>query len=253
MIAMDDVAWVAGKLRELLSGIGIHGILLDGILAFLAVFVVANLVVLQSWEWDNTKLLVYWYLGAALLIGSAVTRAWRRWWQRAGAVLVAGTTLLTGVLVLLRLLPWTPAADAVGGPYASVSAADARVAAVVASATPRTAVFLTEGKPNDPVLELAGRTAVLGYYGWLWSYGTDFGTRPADVRTMLEGCHTTTRQGCAVFGLLRRYDVGYAEIDDRLQDPGVIDSNVGLEWWAAQGFPVVARSDHVTVYDVHGA
>jgi hypothetical protein len=53
-----------------------------------------------------------------------------------------------------------------------------------------------------------------------------------------------------VFGLLGRYHVGYAEIDDRLDAPGVVDNQVGLKWWAAQGFPVVARSDHVTVYDV---
>jgi hypothetical protein len=84
----------------------------------------------------------------------------------------------------------------------------------------------------------------------LWSYGTDFGTRYNDVRTMLEGCQGQPRSSCAVFGLLGRYHVGYAEIDDRLDAPGVVDNQVGLKWWAAQGFPVVARSDHVTVYDV---
>jgi len=219
-------------------------------LALTAVFVVANLVVLQSWDWDNTKLLVYWYLGAALLIGTLVTRLWRRWWRGAAAAALATATLLTGILVLVRLLPWTPATDAVGGPYTSVTAADAHLARVVAASTARGAVFLTEGKPNDPVLELAGRTAVMGYYGWLWSYGTDFGSRPADVHTMLEGCHSAPRSACRVFGLLRRYRVAYAEIDDRLQDPGVLVSDVDLRWWASQGFPVLARSDHVTVYDV---
>ncbi len=220
-------------------------------LGFMAVFVVANLVVFQSWDWDNTKLFVYWYLGAALLIGTLVTRLWWRWW-RAMSVFITATVLLTGVLVLLRLLPWTPAADAVGGPYTTATAADVRLAALVAAVTPSNAVFLTEGKPNDPVLTLAGRTGVMGYYGWLWSYGTDFGGRPQDVRTMLEGCTTQSRADCPVFGLLHRYGVGYAEIDDRTADAGVFDSQVGLAWWSQQGFPVVARSDHVTVYDVRG-
>jgi hypothetical protein len=90
----------------------------------------------------------------------------------------------------------------------------------------------------------------MGYYGWLWSYGTDFGNRYADVHTMLDGCHSQPRTGCAVFELLRQYGVGYVEIDDRVDSPGVIDSQVDLSWWGSQGFPVVARSGHITVYDV---
>lgn len=219
-------------------------------LAFLAVFAAANLVVFQSWEWDNTKLLAYWYLGAALLVGTLVARWWRRWWRGVAAAVVVSTVLLTGFLVLARLLPWTPAGDAVGGPYSSATADDVRLAARVAAVTPSHAVFLTEGKPNDPVLTLAGRTAVMGYYGWLWSYGTDFGSRPQDVRTMLAGCPSRPLTDCSVFSLLRRYNVDYVEIDDRIGDAGVFDTQVGVTWWASQGLAVVARSDHITVYDV---
>jgi hypothetical protein len=222
-------------------------------MALSAVFVVANLVVFQSWDWDNTKLFAYWYLGAALLVSTLVVRWWRRWWRGAAAAVVATTVLLTGVLVLVRLLPWTPANDSIGGPYTTATVDDVRLAAAVAAATPSNAVFLTEGKPNDPVLTLAGRTAVMGYYGWLWSYGTDFGQRPQDVRSMLEGCPTQARSDCRVFGLLHTYRVAYAEIDDRVGDAGVFDAQVGVTWWAQQGFPVVARSGHVTVYDVRGS
>ena len=217
-----------------------------------AVFVVANLVVFQSWDWDNTKLLTYWYLGVGLLVGTLVVRWWRRWWRGVGAFALATSVLLTGVIVLLRLLPWTPAVDAVGGPYTTATGSDVQLAREVAASTPATAVFLTEGRPNDPLLMFGGRTALMGYYGWLWSYGTDFGTRYADVRTMLEGCGQQPRQTCPVFALLARYRVGFAEIDDHLTAPGVVDGQVDLAWWAAQGFPVVARSDHVVVYDVRG-
>jgi hypothetical protein len=219
-------------------------------LPFVAVFLVANVLVLQSWDWDNTKLFVYWYLGVALLLGTLIVRWWRRWWRGVASLTLAASVLLTGVLVLLRLMPWTPAMDAVGGPYTSVPADDVQMATTVAAATPANAVFLTEGRPNDPVLIVAGRTTVMGYYGWLWSYGTDFGTRYDDVRTMLEGCHTQPRPSCPVFDLLGRYRVQYVEIDDRVTSPGVVDAQVDVNWWAAQGFPVVARSDHVTVYDV---
>ena len=219
-------------------------------LPFVAVFAAANLVVFQSWDWDNTKLLAYWYLGVALLLAALIVHWWRRWWRGVAAALMATTVLLTGLLVLARLLPWTPAADAVGGPYTLVPTNEVRMAATVAASTPPNAIFLTEGRPNDPILALAGRTAVMGYYGWLWSYGTDFGTRVDDVKTMLEGCHDQPRSHCAAIDLMRRYGVSYAEIDDQIGAPGVIDAQVDLNWWAAQGFPVVARSDHVTVYDV---
>jgi hypothetical protein len=159
------------------------------------------------------------------------------------------TVLLTGILVLARLLPWTPTNDAIGGPYSAATAGDVRLAAAVATATPSNAIFLTEGKPNDPVLTLAGRTAVMGYYGWLWSYGTDFGSRPQDVRTMLEGCPSQSTN-CPVSGLLRTYHVDFVEIDDRIGDAGIFDSQVNVGWWASQGFPVLAHSDHITVYDV---
>jgi hypothetical protein len=219
-------------------------------LPFVVVFLVANVVVFQSWDWDNTKLFAYWYLGVALLLGTLIVRWWRPRWRRAAALTLATSMLLTGVLVLLRLMPWTPAIDSVGGPYTSVPVDEIQMATTVAASTPAGAVFLTEGRPNDPVLMVAGRTSVLGYYGWLWSYGTDFGTRFNDVRTMLEGCPGQTGSRCAVFDLLTTYHVAYAEIDDQLTAPGVIDDRVNLKWWAAQGFPVVARSDHVTVYDV---
>jgi len=55
-----------------------------------------------------------------------------------------------------------------------------------------------------------------------------------------------------VFSLLHRYGISYVEIDNRLTDPGAIDPRVGLTWWAEQGLPVVASTDHITIYDVRG-
>jgi hypothetical protein len=204
-------------------------------------------VVFQSWDWDNTKLLVYWYLAVALVVGALCAHWWRRWWRGALAIAIPGTMLLTGTLVLLRLLPWTPPEDAITGPYVVASAAERSMAATVAATTDRRAVFLTSGRPNDPLLAVAGRTALMGYYGWLWSYGTDFGSRYADEVTMYAGCATTPRS-CAVPTLLRRYGISYVEVDDRLNDPGAM--KVDVTWWAGLQLPVIARSDHITVYDV---
>jgi hypothetical protein len=223
---------------------------LELFLAGVLVFAICNVVVFQSWDWDNTKLFVYWYLAVALVLGALAAHWWRRFWPRIGVGAMAASVLLTGIVVMLRFAPWTPPRNQVGGPYTIVSAAELTMASRVAASTPGNAVFLTFGRPNDPLLAAAGRTGVMGYYGWLWSYGTAFGSRYIDVVRMYQGCAASAP--CTVPELLRRYDVSYVEIDDRVSDPGAITANVGFSWWRQQGFPVVASDADIVVYDVRG-
>ncbi|MBV8300486.1 MAG: hypothetical protein JOY68_01015, partial [Candidatus Dormibacteraeota bacterium] len=225
--------------------------LLELLCGAMIVFALCDVVVFQSWDWDNTKLLVYWYLVAGMLAAALASHWWRRGaWRTVASVLIPTTMLLTGAVVMLRLLPWTPPQDSVTGPYSIASADEVAMAREVAAATPGNAVFLTFGRPNDPLLAVAGRTSVMGYYGWLWSYGTDFGTRIGDVQQLYQGCSGTP---CDVSELLHEYHVSYVEIDDRVTDSGAITQSVNAAWWASQGFPVVARSVHITVYDVRSA
>ncbi|HEX6538301.1 MAG TPA: hypothetical protein VF155_03885 [Candidatus Dormibacteraeota bacterium] len=216
----------------------------------MVVFAVCNVVVFQSWDWDNTKLLVYWYLVVGLVAGALLTAAWRHRWRGLLASALFVTMVLTGAVVMLRFGPWTPAANQVGGPFVIVDAQERALAETVAAETPPHSIFLTFGIPNDPVLTVAGRTSLMGYYGWLWSYGTLFGTRQSDIDTMYRGCAATTN--CPVVDLLRRYGVSYVELDDRVSSPGAVTPDVGFTWWSSQGFPVVARTAHIVVYDVRG-
>ena len=225
--------------------------LLELALGALIIFAACNLVVFQSWNWDNTKLLVYWYLVIALLIGALATHWWKRVWPRVAALLLVAPVLLTGALVVVRLLPWTPPEDAITGPYTIATAQEVQLASTIDRVTQKGAVFLTFGRPNDPVLAVAGRIGVMGYGGWLWSYGISFETRYEDVQAMYNGCAADAAT-CPVFSLLRKYGISYVEIDDRLTDPGAIDSRASLTWWAGEGLPVVAHSDHITIYDVRG-
>ena len=224
--------------------------LLELTLGALIIFAACNLVVFQSWNWDNTKMLVYWYLVIALLIGALAAHWWRRVWPRVAAIVLVAPVLLTGTLVVLRLLPWTPPQDSITGPYTIANTQELQLASTIDAVTPKGSVFLTFGRPNDPVLAAAGRIGVMGYGGWLWSYGITFETRYKDVQTMYTGC--AGQAACPVFSLLHRYGISYVEIDNRLNDPGAIDPHVGLTWWAEQGLPVVARTDHITIYDVRG-
>nr|MDP9211871.1 hypothetical protein [bacterium] len=66
-------------------------------------------------------------------------------------------------------------------------------------------VWLTGQQVNNPVASLAGRRLVLGYTGWLWSYGLDFAQRESDVRRMYEGVPETPE-------LLRQYRIDFVMI-----------------------------------------
>src|SRR5205823_9501824 len=42
---------------------------------FCLVFLIANVVVFQPWDWDNTKVLVFWYLAGAVAVGALLHRS----------------------------------------------------------------------------------------------------------------------------------------------------------------------------------
>jgi len=251
VVAIAAAARLGGVTAGRVMTAAFPGPLLELTLGALIIFAACNLVVFQSWSWDNTKLLVYWYLVMALVVGALATHWWRRVLPRVAAIVLVVPMLLTGVLVVLRLLPWTPPQDAITGPYTIASAQELHLASTIDRVTPKGSVFLTFGRPNDPVLAVAGRIGVMGYGGWLWSYGISFETRYRDVQAMYDGCAADAAT-CPVFRLLRTYGISYVEIDNRLADPGAIDAQASMAWWADQGLPVVASSDHITIYDVRG-
>ena len=219
------------------------------LLACLPLFLLCNVVVFQTWDWDNTKLLLYWYLGVALLVSAIAVRLWAGVWRRLLAVLLVGSMVATGALAVLRLLPYTPAAAAVTGPWGVASAADQRLAAAIERDTPANAVFLVSSSTDDlfdPVPLLTGRPVVIFFYPWLWSYGLDYGERLADVQTATAGCGTTSIQRCeTILAILRRYQVSYVEVNQTFPA-------AGAAWWAAQRLPVTASVPGSTVYDVRG-
>ena len=218
-------------------------------LATIPILVLCNVVVFQSWDWDNTKLLVYWYLGVALAVAAITVHLWVGFWRRILAVLLAGSVLATGTLAVLRLLPFTPPSSSVTGPYVVASAAQLQLAATLDSRTAPDAVFLISASTSDffdPVPLLTGRPVVIDYYPWLWSYGLDYGQRLTDVQIAMAGCGSTSLGGCAsILDVLRRYRVSYVEVNQGFPPDGVA-------WWSAQKLPVIASAPGVTVYDVRG-
>eukprot|EP00276_Gloeochaete_wittrockiana_P003050 CAMPEP_0184660452 /NCGR_PEP_ID=MMETSP0308-20130426/34000_1 /TAXON_ID=38269 /ORGANISM="Gloeochaete witrockiana, Strain SAG 46.84" /LENGTH=597 /DNA_ID=CAMNT_0027101065 /DNA_START=280 /DNA_END=2073 /DNA_ORIENTATION=+ len=165
-------------------------------LAFWAVLVVGTLVQFQPWKLDNVKIIVSWHMVASAAVGLLLERI-RSFGKGLHWKVVAYTflTLLTlsAVLCVAREthLQWPLYA-----PH------DTEVAAWVRSHTSVDAVFLTGDSHRHPVSSLGGRIQVMGYKGWLWSHGYNFGGRAEDVGTMLRG-------GPDIEPLLKKYAVEY--------------------------------------------
>ncbi|HEV8632456.1 MAG TPA: hypothetical protein VGV61_19235 [Thermoanaerobaculia bacterium] len=199
----------------------------------LALFAVANVYLFQPHAYDNLKLLFYAYLALAAGTARLLTDWWRR--GRAARVTAALVTLLatgSGAASVLReaTLHW-PLLDA----------DEVALGMALRAATPPEARFLTADRHNHPVPIVAGRRIVLGYRGWLWTYGLDTARVLADVRAIYRG------DGDAP-ALLRRYGVDYVVVGPAERRSFAVD-----EQFFARRYPLLLQSGRYRVYSVGGA
>ena len=187
-------------LLALLSPLALRGRARLLIAPFSLVFLIANLVKFQPWDWDNSKLLVFWYLASGVAVGALLVRLWRSHALAAiGATAIWLSLTLSGGLSLMQYLPPQ------GPSYVWFTAEQVQLAADVRRLTPAKAVFVTGEQPNNPIADLAGRSVVMSYPGWLWSYGIDYTQREADLFRIYRG-------GAAALDLLHRYHADYVVI-----------------------------------------
>jgi hypothetical protein len=187
-------------LLALLSPLALSGRARLLIAPFSLVFLIANLIKFQPWDWDNSKLLVFWYLASGIAVGAMLVRLWRLTALGAVTALALWVSLLAaGVLSLMQFLPPQ------GPAYVWFSAEDIQLAAQVRATTPAKAVFVTGEQPNNPIADLAGRSVLMSYPGWLWSYGINYAQREADLARIYSG-------GGDALPLLRHYHADYVVI-----------------------------------------
>ena len=220
-------------LVALLSPLALRGRARLLIAPFALVFLVANLIKFQPWDWDNSKLLVFWYLASAVAVGAVLVRLARA--HLVGGIVAAAIWLslvFSGVLSLMQSLPPQ------GPAYVWFSAEEVRLAAEVRRQTPAKAVFVTGEEPNNPIADLAGRSVLMSYPGWLWSYGIDYAQREADIARIYRG-------GPGTIELLRRYHADYIVVGPN--ERGGMNPNV--DYFNAQ-FRLVLHTPNYDVYAV---
>jgi hypothetical protein len=222
-------------LLALLSPLALPGRARLVIAPFSLVFLIANLIKFQPWDWDNSKLLVFWYLASAVAVGAMLIRLWRTLAGALAAVVLWISLVAAGVLSLIQFLPPQ------GPAYVWFSPEDIQIANEVRNGTAPKAVFVTGEQPNNPIADLAGRSVLMSYPGWLWSYGINYAQREADLAKIYGG-------GTQTLALLRRYHIDYVVIGP--SERATLNPNLA---YFSSNFRLALHTPNYEIYAVPGS
>jgi hypothetical protein len=163
--------------------------------AFLAWFIMPNVVKLAPWVWDNIKVLIYWFVGFVPLVALFVARLVKSGPSRRAAGVTALVVLtLAGGLDIWRVVSGQTE-------YGEFDRDGIAFAALIRDETPPHALLLNAPTWNTPVF-LSGRRSLLGYTGHVWSRGLPYTEREADIGRIYAG-EADAEQ------LLSRYGIEY--------------------------------------------
>jgi hypothetical protein len=208
-----------------------HSPLLFFYLPFAFLFVVSNAAKLAPWEWDNIKVLIYWFIGSIPFVALLLSWLWRNkatWLKTAGGICFV-ILIASGALDVWRSVS--------GQINYKVFDKDAiELAEQIKRRTNPKAMFLNAPTYNTAIV-LTGRRSLMRYSGHLLSHGINYAGREADVKRMYQG-------GDAAVKLMEKYGIDYVLISPEERNLG------GVNEQFFGRFPVAAESGQYRVYKI---
>ena len=197
---------------------------------FAVLFIISNIAKLAPWEWDNIKVLIYWFVGSLPFVAAAV--AWL--WRRGGAFRIVAAACFAVLIFSGALDVWRTIS---GQNKIGVFDADAvKIANKIRGSVPANAMFLNAPTYNSAIA-LTGRQSLMRYPGHLASHGIDYSARERDVKTMYAG-------GPQAEELLTKYGIDYVLISP--EERNTMGANQGFYG----RFPLAAESGQYKLYKV---
>ncbi|HEY3273254.1 MAG TPA: hypothetical protein VGJ92_05800, partial [Methanocella sp.] len=207
-----QIGWMADSLTDIpwfwLKNMGIELLLLAAglfvvgreklkfYLPFAFIFVIANVIIFQPWDYDNHNFFSFWLLASAPLMAAALLRLWDiRYYGKPLFVALLVLAVLTGAMLAVFML---------GKPYVLFTKDNVHVADWIKEYTSPDAVFLTGDIHNHPVTCLAGRKSFLGYRGWMYTHGVDTDERYYAVGDMYDAVSSAD-----LYGKMLQNDIDY--------------------------------------------
>ena len=200
-------------------------------LPFAFLFVVSNIAKLAPWQWDNIKVLIYWFVGSLPFITLFI--AWL--WESRKPVLRAAAAVCLIVLTASGALDvWRTVSGQINYKVFDMDAVE--IAKQLKVRTPPDALFLNAPTYNTAVA-LTGRQSLMRYTGHLNSHGIDYGAREADVKQIYQG-------GPNAGALLDKYGINYVLVSPEERNL------VGVNEQYFSRYPVAAESGQYRAYKI---
>ena len=198
----------------------------------IVIFALSNIFVFQPWEFDNSKLLIYWFFASTIVVAYFLHDqlfAEAIFKKILGAILVFLLVFSGGLDIFRTFTPVTY--------YQIFTDEDLQVSKAVKNLTAKDSIFVTAPIHNHPIPALSGRSTLVGFHGWLWSHGIDYYQRASDVQRMYQG-------GEEAEGLIRKYKVNYVALSSYERE------NFSINVSYFQKYPKIPLSADWIVYDV---
>lgn len=199
-------------------------------LAGVAVFFVTNLIQFQANPWDNGKIFLWVFLICIISILSFCRDYCKNFFFR---LFLLFLSIVSGVFLLIQPL------------YQETinlfSIKDREIAQEFSEKIPKNALVLTPDYHLFFVSTLTSNSILMGYRGWLGSYGIDYSTRWRHIKNIYEGRPMAKNY-------LTKYNIDIVVIDSR-----VLPQNFNINYrFFSENYPLVFQRDFTWVYDVSG-
>jgi hypothetical protein len=199
-------------------------------LPFTVCFLIANIFKLAPWEWDNIKVLIYWFVGSIPFVALAIAMLWeQKIIYKMLAVVCLICLISAGMVDVWRVLSKTIN-------YQVFDKDAVSIAEQIKAKVPQKALILNAATYNSAIV-LSGRRSFIRYSGHLSSHGIDYVPRENDVKSIYKG------EGISDI-LLKQYKIEYVLISPI--ELGEMNANEAF----FQKFPVVAESGQYKLYKI---
>lgn len=152
-------------------------------------FILPNLLIFQPWDFDNNKVLFYWWIMASFIAVGVLDYFLKlNYFKNKLKFLVVFMVI---ILVFFAIFSGiidihTKLLNPVKNHFGYWGAADKNLADWVIANTSPDSVFLTDSSPTSPIAIISGRSIYLGFTGWLWSQGVNYFPREANIKKILQ-------------------------------------------------------------------
>ncbi|OGD85701.1 hypothetical protein A2164_01500 [Candidatus Curtissbacteria bacterium RBG_13_35_7] len=197
---------------------------------FATIFIVTNIIVFQPHDYDNMKIMLYWFLASLVLISYFLQNLWQERWliSRILFCVLLFFLIITGVLSVFR------------ESYAIYQIYDREgleLANRIRLITSPHDVILTSDQHNHPITSFSGRPIVMGYRGWLWTWGYNYQEREKDISNIYQGKRDMIK-------LIKKYNIAFIVVGPSERNMFLINDS-----FLDQEFNTILTTNHYKIYD----